>query len=173
MIPWLPHHDTRVFAENHLIENLQVVALLCAMIVFFIQCFFTRYPFFGIPGFLTILCIGFLLREVDIERLHSSVWLQTLGAGYGRLFLLLPWLGLLLISLRQWATLYPKRYHYLRSDLGFYTLTSGILLVLSIPMDRLSDQLTFAQYLEESFELMGYGLLLLASSKVRSSSPSV
>ena len=159
---WL--ENTSVFSENGLLENVQA-ATLTITLFFFLAPMFNRFRSDRLLAvFFSFLTLGFILRELDIETFDLPNVLILLGSGQGRNLLLavgiLSTLGCALFKFRYYLDL---SICFVRSRTGFATLSAGIFCWVGDFFENV--QIPHNVLYEESLELVGYSLFLLAASR--------
>ena len=118
-----------------------------------------------IAVFLSLLSLGFILRELDVEQFDLPNLLILLGSGKGRNLLLGTGLLLTLVT-----ALFKFRYYlslsrcFFRHGAGIATLFAGLFLVVGDIFEKID--IPYHVLYEESLELVGYAILLLAASKL-------
>ncbi|GAB5500959.1 MAG: hypothetical protein PsegKO_32700 [Pseudohongiellaceae bacterium] len=123
------------------------------------------YPKRLIAWFCVWLCTSFVLRELDVERLNVPELIKPLGSGVGRNILLAASLiGIMTVALRSFKTYRVASLTFLRSSSGILLISAGGMLLLGGVFDELK-MLRHNTLLEESAELCGYCLILLASMR--------
>lgn len=159
---WL--ENSSVFKENGLLENTQAFTLTITLLFFLVPTF-NRFRSDRLLGvFFSFLTLGFILRELDIETFDLPNVFILLGSGQGRNLLLavgiLSTIGFALFKFRYYLDL---SICFLKSRTGFAAIGAGIFLVVGDIFENV--QIPFSVLYEESLELMGYSLLLLAASR--------
>ena len=159
---WL--ENSSVFKENGLLENTQAFTLTITLL-FFLAPMFNRFRSDRLLAvFFSFLTLGFILRELDIETFDLPNVLILLGSGQGRNLLLavgiLSTLGCALFKFRYYLDL---SICFVRSRTGFATLSAGILCWVGDFFENV--QIPHNVLYEESLELVGYSLFLLAASR--------
>ncbi len=157
----LTQYDASVHAENALLENIQASSLGFAAFAYLVlrpTSAGERVVYLG----LALLSFSFMLRELDLDRMNVSLFLQTLGSGSGRVLLLSAlWTSL---GVYAWKSI-PAKLQFVRM-----CLTSQVFVVLSMTfcllvfgamMDKKIFSLAEARLLEELFETNAYFLLLM------------
>ena len=123
--------DPTVYGENNLLENTQALTLALTLLLFLIPLFDSVRNDRLIAVFLSLLTLGFILRELDVEKFDVPNILILVGSGKGRNFLLGS--GLLLTLL---TALFRFRYYlslsrcFLRNGSGIATLFAGLFLIV-------------------------------------------
>ena len=157
--------DPTVYGENNLLENTQALTLALTLLLFLIPLFDSVRNDRLIAVFLSLLTLGFILRELDVEKFDVPNILILVGSGKGRNFLLGT--GLLLTLL---TALFRFRYYlsllrcFLRNGSGIATLFAGLFLIFGDMFEKID--IPYHVLYEESLELIGYAVLLLAASKL-------
>ncbi len=152
-----------VYAENGLLENIQVLTLLATCIIFFIPTISQKREDKLILLFFSFLSLAFILREIDVERLDVSSILVFIGSGIGRNTLL----GIGFIAIFAYAIV--NHTYYKKFLKPFFTSKGGVLLVLAgiflLIGDRFEnyDTMYIHVFIEEMFELLGYLFMLLSA----------
>ncbi len=151
---------SQLYQENGLLENIQVILLLLTMSFLFLQFYFrvNSHRFFSLAGL--FLCLVFILRELDVEKLDVPQIIIVLGSGSGRNVLLVV-LGLVLFvyavrhidAIRKLAQEYVYTISSLTVLMGFLFLISGGIFDKAIIVKEHN------QFFEEILELTGYYLL--------------
>ena len=149
-----------LYQENGLLENLQVIFLLLTMSVLYLQFHFRVNPhrFFSVAGL--FLCLVFILRELDVEKLDVPQIVIVLGSGCGR-NVLMSVLGLALLGyavrnmnvLRELLPEYLYRVSSVTVFVGFLFLIFGGL------FDKGNIVKVHNQFFEEILEMTGYYLM--------------
>ncbi len=146
--------------ENGLLENLQVILLVMTIAVFFQQLYLRRnfHRVFPLAG--SFLCLVFILRELDVEKLDVPQIFILLGSGSGR-NILMAVLGLALFAyaLRNFRAirLFLPKFFYETSSL---TILVGLLFLVSGGLfDKGSITTVYYQFFEEILEVTGYYLM--------------
>jgi len=157
--------DPSVYAENNLLESTQALTLALALVFFLVPVFDSVRNDRLIAVFLSLLSLGFILRELDVEQFDLPNLLILLGSGKGRNLLLGTGLLLTLIT-----ALFKFRYYlslsrcFFRHGAGIATLFAGLFLVVGDMFEKID--IPYHVLYEESLELLGYAVLLLAASKL-------
>jgi hypothetical protein len=157
--------DPSVYAENNLLESTQAFTLALALVFFLVPVFDSVRNDRLIAVFLSLLSLGFILRELDVEQFDLPNLLILLGSGKGRNLLLGTGLLLTLVT-----ALFKFRYYlslsrcFFRHGAGIATLFAGLFLVVGDIFEKID--IPYHVLYEESLELVGYAILLLAASKL-------
>jgi hypothetical protein len=157
--------DLSVYAENNLLESTQALTLALALVFFLVPVFDSVRNDRLIAVFMSLLSLGFILRELDVEQFDLPNILILLGSGKGRNLLLGTGLLLTLAT-----ALFKFRYYlslsrcFFRHGAGIATLFAGLFLVIGDMFEKID--IPYHVLYEESLELVGYAILLLAASKL-------
>ena len=157
--------DPSVYAENNLLESTQALTLALALVFFLVPVFDSVRNDRLIAVFMSLLSLGFILRELDVEQFDLPNILILLGSGKGRNLLLGTGLLLTLAT-----ALFKFRYYlslsrcFFRHGAGITTLLAGLFLVIGDMFEKID--IPYHVLYEESLELVGYAILLLAASKL-------
>ena len=157
--------DPSVYAENNLLESTQALTLALALVFFLVPVFDSVRNDRLIAVFMSLLSLGFILRELDVEQFDLPNILILLGSGKGRSLLLGTGLLLTLAT-----ALFKFRYYlslsrcFFRHGAGIATLFAGLFLVIGDMFEKID--IPYHVLYEESLELVGYAILLLAASKL-------
>lgn len=159
---WL--ENSSVFKENGLLENTQAFTLTITLL-FFLAPMFNRFRSDRLLAvFFSFLTLGFILRELDIETFDLPNILILLGSGQGRNLLLavgiLSTLGCALFKFRYYLDL---SICFVKSRTGFAALSAGIFCWVGDSFENV--EIPHNVLYEESLELVGYSLFLLAASR--------
>jgi len=110
---------------------------------------------------LSIALFGILLREIDIEDFNVPVWVIAIGSGAGRTLLLSIMLApVLLFMIVKYQKYYDLVKKYFLSQVGLSLVLSFCLLLIGSMFEH--EYLLSRTLIEESFELIAYGLFLRA-----------
>ena len=146
-------------------ESTQALTLALALVFFLVPVFDSVRNDRLIAVFLSLLSLGFILRELDVEQFDLPNLLILLGSGKGRNLLLGTGLLLTLVT-----ALFKFRYYlslsrcFFRHGAGIATLFAGLFLVVGDIFEKID--IPYHVLYEESLELVGYAILLLAASKL-------
>lgn len=157
--------DPSVYAENSLLESTQALTLALSLLFFLVPVFDSSRNDRLIAVFMSLLSLGFILRELDVEQFDLPNILILLGSGKGRNLLLGTGLLLTLAT-----ALFKFRYYlslarcFFRHGAGIATLFAGLFLVIGDMFEKID--IPYHVLFEESLELIGYAILLLAASKL-------
>ncbi len=152
---------SQLHEENGLFENIQVLLLALTIAVFFLQIYFKRnaHGIFPLAG--SFLCLVFILRELDVEKLDVPQIFILLGSGVGRNVLM----AVLGVSLLIYAILNFRSIRGFLPQFFFETasliILAGLLfLVLGGLFDKETIETVHYQFFEEILEVTGYYLML-------------
>ena len=157
--------DVGVYDENNLLENTQAVILALSFLMFLVPILNSGRRDRLLAVFFAMLALGFILRELDVERLNVPNLLVLLGSGDGRNILLATGFSCVLV-----IALFNFRYYlnlascFLRARVGVTAMVAGIFLVLGDTFENID--IAHNMLFEESLELMGYAFFMAASSSL-------
>jgi hypothetical protein len=153
-------NQTTTYIENGLLENIQVLTLSIACLVFFLPIVRQKRNDKLFLLFFAFLCLGCVLREVDIEDLNVPNFLILTGSGAGRnIILATGFFAIFSCSIFN-VTHYKKVLRsFFLSKCGILIVTAGILLCIGDFFEKVS-LIQNRTFYEEMFELSGYILIL-------------
>jgi hypothetical protein len=159
-------NNTNVYAENGILETAQAVLLVLACILFLSSAIWEKGEGRLVILFCSLLCYGFVLREVDVETFDIPDLLIMLGSGTGRNLSLAA--GLILLCL---AALFAGMREQIRLGLNFARSQSGLLLLSGCGFLLLGDvfekqvfgSVPYHVFWEEMSELLGDVMILLSA----------
>ncbi|PLX85349.1 MAG: hypothetical protein C0617_04560 [Desulfuromonas sp.] len=153
-----------VYMENGLVENAQAVLLVISGVAFLVALARARGGHrFVLLGFI-LLCVSFLLRELDVEKFDLPRVLIHVGSGVGRnVIVSLAWAALALYMVRHFRLCMEMLRYWLLSKTGAFLLAGGVLLLLGAMFDRGLASSGYGRFYEEMLELNGYGAILLGA----------
>ncbi len=149
-----------LFAENSAIENVEVSFLILGLFTFIHGLWFCHTMSIAACG-LTI-CLGFVLRELDIEEFDFAHWIIFLGSGIGR-NVLLAVLGIFSIVLFLKQMSISKLVDLLKTNFAVCIYMVFCFLVLSWIFDKKVFALKYNLIFEELSELNAYFLIVVSS----------
>jgi len=150
--------------ENGILENTQVVLLLLSGLVFVVQSFRVERNFRFILWMGAWLSPSIILRELDVEKLAVPQWMVWIGSGMGRnLIMGIGWIVLGLLALKSFPELKGAFRKIVRSRMAAFMLASVLILFLGSFFDHGYISSDKGKLWEESFEILGYFLLLPAA----------
>ena len=159
-----PQIDTK---ENGIVETAQAILIVFAMLVFAYHAFIIKAREAKLVSLgLSLLCLTFLLRELNVETFDIPSFLILIGSGLGRnLFLVSLWVILLILAFKNRNFEKNDVVTFLNSTQGQLLMFSALMLVLGSLMDKnvFSLQYSTTNFYEELLELLGYVYLFLAS----------
>jgi hypothetical protein len=158
---------THLYAENGLMENLQVIFLCLALPGFAHTALTTEHTIKTLPWFLALLVFAFIFRELDIEKFNSPAWAVFLFAGDGRAIYLFPLLGMLLkLVLNARHFLQYAGYYLDARSIGYIALAALCYAVFSDLFDKKYVPIAHSDFWEESLEIAATMLLFAASFRL-------
>lgn len=159
-------NNTNVYAENGILETTQAVLLALACVLFLATALWEKGEGRLVVLFCSLLCYGFVLREVDVETFDIPDLLILLGSGTGRNLslafgLILLCLGALFAGLREQ---FRQGLAFARSRSGLLLLTGcGFLLLGDVFEKELLGSIAHHVFFEEMSELLGDVMILLSA----------
>ena len=146
--------------ENGLFENIQVLLLAMTIAAFALQLFFRKnsHRVFALAG--SFLCLVFILRELDVEKLDVPQVVILFGSGFGRNTLM----AVLGVSLLIYAILNFRSIRVFLPQFFFETssliILAGLLFLVSGGLfDKEIVETVHYQFFEEILEVTGYYLM--------------
>lgn len=154
---------TSIYAENGLLENIQIILLAISCIVFLIPIAIEKKPEKLILLFCSLLCYSFILRELDVEILDVNNTIKFVCSGVGRY----TTLSVAFIALFSYAAFRFSYYtnasvSFIRSKSGILLMSGGLFLIVGDLFEKRSTIIHHV-YWEELFELCGYCFILLSA----------
>ena len=152
-----------IYAENGPLENTQVLTLSIASLVFLLSvlCQERKDKLFQL--FFSLLCLSFVLREVDVEDLNVPNILVSIGSGNGRNVMLTIGFVAIFFCISLNIVHYKKVLKfYILSKEGFLIVAAGILLCVGTLFEEMS-WVAHHTFIEEILELSGYVIILLVA----------
>lgn len=168
---WYAHsvfilNDATVYSENGPLENLQAIVLVICTLAFLIPVAQNKGSAKLILLSCSWLCFSFVLRELDVERLNVPYVIKLIGSGGGRnAMLALGFLALLVCAAAKFSYYKKAGILFLKSKPGILLMLAGVFLVIGDVFEN-SHSIIHNVFFEESFELLGYGLILLSAFAV-------
>ncbi|PID65685.1 MAG: hypothetical protein CR975_06150 [Gammaproteobacteria bacterium] len=148
------------FAENGVVENIEVGFLVLASLVFayaYRSCH-TR----SIALCSVVVCLGFILREVDVEDFELPAWVIFVGSGTGRNIILAVLVVIAMISFVKEMN-YEKMLLLLKSYFAVCLYMVFCFLLCSWLFDKAVFDFAYNLLGEELSESSAYLLILTAS----------
>lgn len=159
---------SHIYAENGLIENLQAGMLAFACVFYLLTAFFSKRSDKLIILFCALLCYGFVLREVDVERFDVPSWILFVGSGWGR-NAILTLVFFVIISCAVWRDFYFYKnasIAFVKSRPGVLWLVGGVFLLVGDFFEK-HNAITHHVFFEEMAELLGCVFILLSSIAIQ------
>jgi hypothetical protein len=147
-------------------ENAQVLAVSLSLVLFLFAAVSSDTCERFFYSSLVLLCVTFLLRELDMEDYGLHPVITGLTSGPGRNLLLgFLWAYFLLLFLRGPQDSSRVLYEWIRSLEGRLMMAAGFFFLSAWPLDREMFQMSShtSRVLEELLELNGYFLFGLSS----------
>lgn len=154
------HEMTWLHKENGLLENMQVILLIVTMVAFFLQLYCRKdsHRIFPLAG--AFLCLFFIFRELDVEKLDVPQILILLGSGTGRNILMSGvGAGLLIYAVMNFRTIrtFLPQFFF---EIPSLTIFAGVLFLVSGWLfDKGAIDTVHHQFFEEILEVTGYYLM--------------
>ena len=152
---------TSIANEYSVLESAQVCLLLLSLIITIYTALDREREDKIISIVLSIALFGILLREIDIEDFNIPMWVIAIGSGSGRTLLLslmlVPILLFMVVKHHEYYGLVKK---YFMSQVGLSLILSFCLLLIGSLFEH--EYLLSRTLIEESFELIAYGLFFRA-----------
>lgn len=167
-IGWLSYivfqeNGVHVYAENSVIENIQAYLLAIASSVYLMTAIFEQRSDKLIIVFCSVLCLGFLLRELDVERFDIPYALILIGSGTGRNVILTAAIVVILgCAAFRFSHYKAVSARFLKSRSGQLLIAGGVFLLVGQFFEK-HHSIAHHVFLEEIHELFGYFLILLSS----------
>ena len=154
-----------IYRENGFLESAQVVYLVLAAIAFFMASVKkgARAPL--IPLFFSILCIAFIFREVDFERITDNGIVVFLASGFGRnIIMTLMIVGVLCAAFMRYRLYFAESLSWLKSKSGLLFILFGVLVVVGSVFEETAkmELLGNGEFFEEYFEALAYCALFIS-----------
>lgn len=155
---------SHLYDEGDVLESLQASLLALGGLVFLAVALLAekRFRLAFLSCFL--LCLTFLLREVDVQDYQLPRLLVLMGSGMGRnLLLLSAWLALAIGMALDFRTELRTFRVCLLSQPGFFMIAGGFFVVAGSIFDSQLVSLSHYAFYEELAELNGHFLILQSS----------
>lgn len=154
--------------ENAVLENIQAALLLCGSILGLPIRSASRISN-ALRVLFCVLCVSFLLRELDIDRMDLPMVIQVMGSGEGRVFTLALLWSFALYRLYS-SGLVPRiaLTVFVRSPQFRVLLAVIVLLLLSLVFDKQFIAVTHPRLFEELAETNAYLLLVIFTFPIHS-----
>ena len=154
---------TSIYAENGLIENIQVILLTISCIVFLIPLATEKKPEKLILLFCSLLCYSFILRELNFESLDVPNAIKFISYGVGRnVTLTVAFVALFSYAAFRFSYYKNVSIYFIRSKSGILLMVGGIFLIVGDLFEK-RPSIIHHVYWEELFELCGYCFILLSA----------
>ena len=155
---------THLYAENGLMENLQVFLLCAAFPGFVHTAITTRYPNKTLPWFMALLVFSFVFRELDVDKFDVPELIIFLFAGDGRALYLAPLLVILVKLIFNSRHFIRHAHCYAdKASVKFIILAGFCYVLFSETFDKGYIAVSHSNFWEESFEIAATMLLCAAS----------
>jgi hypothetical protein len=156
--------NMEIVKEDHSLENVQVILLFISGLVYLRTVFSVRKGHKLFPCTGALLCLSFILRELDIEKHDLPQAIILLGHGLGRNILLISlWLLITALFLRNYKHYLEIAAYLLKTRSTRFMVMGGLLLIVGDLFEDGIFGVAAYQFYEELSELDGYFFILLAS----------
>ena len=159
------HNAIQIYEENGLLEDLQAAILALTALLFLVNAVVEKQRSDKLLLlFCAQLCYCFCLREMDVETFDIPRIFILLGSGIGRHVTVAAGF----VAIIGYAA-YTNFWHYLHAAWAFIRSVPGVLILyagLCLVMGEYFEKhvpVTHHAFLEETSELFGYVLLLIAA----------
>lgn len=147
--------------ENGFLENMQVAFLTLGMLGFLFNCFANNLKSFAFFG--ALICISFILREIDVELLDIASIIKTLGSGLGR-NILMATLFIISITLILRGNVNDDLNVLFKSNFIIVIIFAGLFLISSWIFDQKIIQTASNLLIEEISEVNAYFLIFISTA---------
>jgi len=155
---------SQLHEENGFFENMQVFLLSITIFVFFLQTIVRKNSHRVFPLAGSFLCLVFILRELDVEKLDVPQVFIMLGSGVGR-NVLMAILGILLLiyAILNFRSIQPFVPQFFFQTSSLTILAGMFFLVAGGLFDKETIETVHYQFFEEILEVTGYYLMFAGS----------
>lgn len=147
--------------ENGFLENMQVAFLTLGMLGFLFNCFANNLKSFAFFG--ALICLSFILREIDVELLDIASIIKTLGSGLGR-NILMATLFIISITLILRGNVNDDLNVLFKSNFIIVIIFAGLFLISSWIFDQKIIQTASNLLIEEISEVNAYFLIFISTA---------
>lgn len=147
--------------ENGFLENMQVAFLTLGMLGFLFNCFANNLKSFAFFG--ALICLSFILREIDVELLDIASIIKTLGSGQGR-NILMATLFIISITLILRGNVNDDLNVLFKSNFIIVIIFAGLFLISSWIFDQKIIQTASNLLIEEISEVNAYSLIFISTA---------
>jgi hypothetical protein len=156
--------NTEIVKENHALENNQVIMLFICWAVYLQTLFDTQKDRKLFPCAGALLCLSFILRELDVEKFDLPQIIILIGHGLGRNIMLIGlWLLVIVLFIRNYKHYLEFSIYLLMTRSALLMIAGGLLLFVGNLFEDRVFSVNYHQLYEELSELTAYSLILLAS----------
>lgn len=156
--------NTEIVKENHALENYQALMLFICGAVYLRTLVYAQKHQKLVPGAGALLCLSFILRELDVEKFDLPQVIILLGHGLGRNILLISlWLLVIVLFIRHCKHYLELAVNLLMTRSALLMVTGGLLLIVGDLFEDRVFGVNHYQLYEELSELNAYYFILLAS----------
>ena len=164
---YVSNNHSQIYAEDGLIENIQASFLAIACLVYLAVAVLDKQSKTLILLFCSLLCYGFVLRELDVEKLNVPSAIKFMGSGVGRNASVGAAFAAILIYVG-----FSGFTQHVKTAVAFFKVKSGALLLVAAVFLFVGEffekqtEMVFHVFYEEMLELLGYLFILLSSLSV-------
>lgn len=155
--------------ENGPLENIQVIFLFLGSIFFLLHLKKSTAAVRCVLSGGALLCLSFILRELDVEDLAVPQWVIAVGSGTGRnLIMAVCWVTLGVFVIKSFSALKEMLKPLLRSRTFILLVIAGLFLLSGELFDHERIHVEHTQLIEEILETTGYCIVFIAAILSRS-----
>ncbi len=159
-----------IFAENGLMEMSQALLLATTAVIFLISWRQLEKHHKFVLLSCSLLCLTFLLRELDVADFELPHFLIVIGSGTGRnIILSTAWVFIAIGAFLNWQYYRGKITLYFFSKTGILLMIAACFLLVGAFFDHEVIKVSYYKFYEELAELNGYYFLLLGALVSRAS----
>ncbi len=154
-----------IYRENGWVENLQVLLLVVASMIFALSSRQQKGVHRTICYFFSLLCFVFMFREVDFERIDGMPsFIVFMLAEQGRTVFFLGLLVLLVLMLKEIKFFWAHKAQYFQLPMVWSIIIAALMLIIfSHIFDRKIWMIEHRVFYEELSEMTSYYFILIAS----------
>lgn len=156
--------NTKIAIEDHDLENTQVILLFVSGVIYLQTLIYAQKGQRLFPSAGALLCLSFILRELDVEKFDLPQVIILIGHGLGRNILLISlWLLVIVIFIRNYKHYLEIAVYLLMTRSALLMIAGGLLLIVGDLFEDRVFGVNFHQLYEELSELNAYYFILIAS----------
>lgn len=158
-----------IYAENGLIETIQACLLAIACVIYLATAALEKRSDKLILLFCSLLCYGFALRELDVEKLDIPHPLIFIGSGVGRNITVAgAFIAICVyVALGNFSFYKKAAIEFIKSKPGALLIAGGVFLFVGHLFEK-NGAITHHVFFEEMAELFGYTFIVLSSIAINS-----